>query len=109
MEIGPPLTRVVEQVLQGHALSPSQQFSNVSGKNATDSSLIVEAMDIVHGGRVMDSVLVSSDSDYTVWRPESPEEASLSWALSVRRSHPPSERLSRLLALEDLSAMGSTV
>lgn len=54
-----------KQVLQIHALSPSQQFSNVSGKNSTDSSLIVEAMDILHGGRVRGFCIVSSDSDYT--------------------------------------------
>jgi hypothetical protein len=54
-----------KRVLQDFALSPSQQFANVAGKNATDSSLIVEAMDILHSGKVRGFCIVSSDSDYT--------------------------------------------
>lgn len=52
-------------VLQEHALSPAQQFANVSGKNATDSALIIEAMDMLHNGVVDGFCIVSSDSDYT--------------------------------------------
>jgi len=42
-----------------------QQFSYTSGKNATDSALIIDAMDLLHGGRQDGFCLVSSDSDFT--------------------------------------------
>ncbi len=54
-----------KQVLQEHSLHPEQQFANVSGKNATDSAMIIDAMDMLHQGIVKGFVLVSSDSDYT--------------------------------------------
>ncbi len=41
------------------------QFSYTSGKNATDSALIIDAMDVLHTGRVDGFCLVSSDSDFT--------------------------------------------
>jgi hypothetical protein len=52
-------------ILQEHAIHPVQQFANVSGKNATDSAMIIDAMDILHSGLVKGFCLVSSDSDYT--------------------------------------------
>lgn len=54
-----------KKVLHEHAISPIQQFANISGKNATDSALIIDAMDLLHGGRVEGFCIVSSDSDYT--------------------------------------------
>jgi hypothetical protein len=51
--------------VQQHALVPVQQFTAVSGKNATDSALIIDAMDILHSGRVRGFCIVSSDSDFT--------------------------------------------
>ncbi len=51
--------------VQEHALVPVQQFTAVSGKNATDSALIIDAMDILHSGRVRGFCIVSSDSDFT--------------------------------------------
>src|SRR2546422_3195827 len=60
----PQMTRW-KRVLQDHALVPVQQFANVSGKNATDSAIIIDAMDILHGKLVKGFCLVSSDSDYT--------------------------------------------
>jgi uncharacterized LabA/DUF88 family protein len=47
------------------AIQPIQQFSYTVGKNATDSSLIIDAMDLLHSGRVDGFCLVSSDSDFT--------------------------------------------
>lgn len=47
------------------AIQPIQQFRLTSGKNATDSALIIDAMDLLHGGRVDGFCLVSSDSDFT--------------------------------------------
>lgn len=52
-------------VVQEHALAPIQQFSSVSGKNSTDSALIIDAMDILHSGRVRGFCIASSDSDFT--------------------------------------------
>ena len=56
-----------------NAIMPIQQFSNVksheagerAGKNATDSTLIIDAMDILYAGKVDGFVIVSSDSDFT--------------------------------------------
>ncbi len=54
-----------KQVLLDHAISPVQQFGYTSGKNATDSSLIIDAMDILYTESVDGFCLVSSDSDFT--------------------------------------------
>jgi uncharacterized LabA/DUF88 family protein len=54
-----------KEVLNSHALQPVQQFSYTTGKNATDSCLIIDAMDLLHSGRLDGFCLVSSDSDFT--------------------------------------------
>lgn len=51
--------------LHKHAIQPIQQFSYTQGKNATDSSLIIDAMDLLHEGHLDGFCLVSSDSDFT--------------------------------------------
>ena len=48
-----------------HAITPIQQYSYTTGKNATDSAMIIDAMDILHSNRVDGFCLVSSDSDFT--------------------------------------------
>ncbi len=48
-----------------HAITPIQQYSYTTGKNATDSAMIIDAMDILHSERVDGFCLVSSDSDFT--------------------------------------------
>ncbi len=52
-------------VLLENAITPIQQYSYTSGKNATDSAMIIDAMDILYTGRVDGFCLVSSDSDFT--------------------------------------------
>lgn len=47
------------------AFNPIQKFSYTTGKNSTDSALIIDAMDILHDGLVDGFCIVSSDSDYT--------------------------------------------
>lgn len=47
------------------AIQPIQQFAYTSGKNATDSSIIIDAMDLLYGQRHDTFVIVSSDSDFT--------------------------------------------
>lgn len=54
-----------KDVLNYHAVQPIQQFRYTIGKNATDSAMIIDAMDILHTGVVNGFCLVSSDSDYT--------------------------------------------
>jgi hypothetical protein len=54
-----------KEILNFHAVQPVQQFRYTIGKNATDSAMIIDAMDILHSGVVEGFCLVSSDSDYT--------------------------------------------
>ena len=54
-----------KDVLHKMAIQPMQQFSYTTGKNSTDSSLIIDAMDLLHGGSLDGFCLVSSDSDFT--------------------------------------------
>ena len=49
-----------------NSVIPVQQFSNTVGKNATDSTLIIDAMDILYTGNVEGFCIVSSDSDFTL-------------------------------------------
>ncbi len=48
-----------------NAITPVQQYSYTQGKNATDSAMIIDAMDILYSGKVDGFCLVSSDSDFT--------------------------------------------
>lgn len=54
-----------KKVLLEYSIQPIQQFAYTSGKNATDSSLIIDAMDLMYTGRFDGFCLVSSDSDFT--------------------------------------------
>lgn len=54
-----------KDMLHKHAIQPVQQFRYTTGKNATDSAMIIDAMDLLHGERLDGFCLVSSDSDFT--------------------------------------------
>ncbi|MBU0500450.1 MAG: NYN domain-containing protein [Gammaproteobacteria bacterium] len=54
-----------KDVLHKIAIQPMQQFSYTAGKNSTDSSLIIDAMDLLHAGSLNGFCLISSDSDFT--------------------------------------------
>ena len=54
-----------KKVLLENAINPVQQYSYTTGKNATDSAMIIDAMDILYAGDVDGFCLVSSDSDFT--------------------------------------------
>lgn len=54
-----------KSMLLTNAITPVQQYAYTSGKNATDSAMIIEAMDILYSGKVDGFCLVSSDSDFT--------------------------------------------
>lgn len=60
----PQMTRWKDVVAE-YSLTPMQQFPNTKGKNATDSFLIIDAMDILYEGKVQGFCIVSSDSDFT--------------------------------------------
>ena len=54
-----------KSVLLESAITPVQQYSYTTGKNSTDSALIIDAMDILYSGKVDGFCIVSSDSDFT--------------------------------------------
>ena len=57
--------RAWADLLSKHAIIPHQQFAYVTGKNASDIALVIDAMDLLHSGRFDGFCLVSSDSDFT--------------------------------------------
>lgn len=54
-----------KDTLNQHSFNPIQKFSYTTGKNSTDSSLIIDAMDILHEKNIDGFCIISSDSDYT--------------------------------------------
>ena len=60
-----PASSQWKKVLNKHAIKPVQQFAYTTGKNATDSTLIIDAMDLLYTRRFDGFCLVSSDSDFT--------------------------------------------
>ena len=54
-----------KNLLLENAITPIQQYGYTTGKNATDSAMIIDAMDILYSGKVDGFCLVSSDSDFT--------------------------------------------
>ncbi|WP_424930921.1 NYN domain-containing protein [Amaricoccus macauensis] len=53
------------EILSRHAILPQQQFAYTTGKNSSDITLVIDAMDLLHSGRFDGFCLVSSDSDFT--------------------------------------------
>jgi len=60
-----PASSQWKKVLNKYAIKPVQQFAYTTGKNATDSTLIIDAMDLLYTRRFDGFCLVSSDSDFT--------------------------------------------
>lgn len=60
----PRATKWKEELLT-NSLTPMQQFENTSGKNSTDSAMIIDAMDVLYSGDVNGFCLVTSDGDFT--------------------------------------------
>lgn len=54
-----------KEILNEYAIKPIAQFAYTTGKNASDSALIIDAMDLLHTGRFDGFCIVSSDSDFT--------------------------------------------
>jgi hypothetical protein len=60
-----PTSASWKKVLQQHAIKPVQQFAYTTGKNATDSTLIIDAMDLLYTRKFDGFCLITSDSDFT--------------------------------------------
>lgn len=60
-----PASASWKKMLQLHAIKPVQQFAYSTGKNATDSTLIIDAMDLLYTRKFDGFCLVTSDSDFT--------------------------------------------
>jgi uncharacterized LabA/DUF88 family protein len=60
----PGLTKWKDILLE-HAITPIQQYGYTVGKNATDSAMIIDAMDLLYSGKVDGFFIISSDSDFT--------------------------------------------
>lgn len=75
-----------KQALLTSSLSPVQQFAYTSGKNATDSTLIIDAMDLLYTRRFDGFCLVSSDSDFTRLAQRLREEGLLVYGFGERKT-----------------------
>ena len=60
-----PASSSWKKVLQRYAIKPVQQFAYITGKNATDSTLIIDAMDLLYTRKFDGFCLITSDSDFT--------------------------------------------
>lgn len=60
-----PQMQTYKDMLLEHSIIPMQQYAYTSGKNATDSAMIIDAMDILYSGNIDVFCLCSSDSDFT--------------------------------------------
>ena len=72
-----------------HAIQPIQQFAYTRGKNATDSALIIDAMDLLYAGNLEGFVIVSSDSDFTRLATRLRESGMTVYGLGRRRTPEP--------------------
>ena len=75
-----------KEVLHKLAIQPIQQFSYTSGKNATDASLIIDAMDVLHDNTADGFCLVSSDSDFTRLATRIREEGKVVYGFGERKT-----------------------
>ncbi|MCW2766025.1 MAG: hypothetical protein JWO11_1984 [Nocardioides sp.] len=72
--------------LNQHAIQPVQQFAYTTGKNSTDSALIIDAMDLLYSGNLEAFAIVSSDSDFTRLATRLRESGKTVYGLGTRRT-----------------------
>ena len=72
--------------LHRHAIQPIQQFAYTTGKNSTDSALIIDAMDLLYSGNLDGFAIVSSDSDFTRLATRLRESGKTVYGLGRRRT-----------------------
>ena len=77
-----------KKVLLDHSIQPIQQFAHTKGKNATDSAMIVDAMDVLYTHNFDGFCLVSSDSDFTRLASRIREERLLVFGFGEKRRPP---------------------
>ena len=75
--------------LHKHAISPMQQFANTTGKNSSDSALIIDAMDLLYAGNLDGFVIVSSDSDFTRLATRLREAGKVVYGVGARKTPEP--------------------
>ena len=78
-----------KKILLEHSIVPVQQFGYTKGKNATDSSLIIDAMDLMYTRRFHGFCLVSSDSDFTRLASRLREQGLLVYGFGERKTPEP--------------------
>lgn len=78
-----------KEVLLEHSIQPIQQFAYTKGKNATDSAMIIDAMDLLYAGNFTGFCLVSSDSDFTKLASRIRESGLLVYGFGERKTPPP--------------------
>lgn len=97
-----------KSVLLNYSITPIQQYSYTTGKNATDSAMIIDAMDILYGGNVDGFCIVSSDSDFTRLAARLRESGKYVIGMGERKTpNPFIAACNRFLYLEVLSGEGS--
>src|SRR3954464_10708665 len=75
-----------KEELHRHAIQPLQQFAYTTGKNSTDSALIIDAMDLLYSGNLDAFAIVSSDSDFTRLATRIRESGKTVYGLGRRRT-----------------------
>lgn len=78
-----------KNVLLENAITPVQQYSYTTGKNSSDSALIIDAMDILYSEKVTGFCIVSSDSDFTRLATRLREAGMLVIGIGERKTPPP--------------------
>jgi NYN domain/OST-HTH/LOTUS domain len=96
--------------LAEHAIQPMLQVAYTTGKNSTDSALIIDAMDLLYSGNVDAFAIVSSDSDFTRLAMRLRESAKTVYGFGMRKT-PKSlvNACNRFIFLEVLGSKGSDV
>lgn len=81
-----PNLRSWKDAASEHVIQPMQQFDNTTGKNATDSALIIDAMDLLYTRRFDGFCIVSSDSDFTRLASRIREEGVIVYGFGERKT-----------------------
>ncbi|WP_394550905.1 NYN domain-containing protein [Agromyces sp. MMS24-JH15] len=82
-----PNLRSWKDAASEHVIHPIQQFDNTTGKNATDSALIIDAMDLLYTRRFTGFCIVSSDSDFTRLASRIREDGVTVYGFGERKTH----------------------
>lgn len=78
-----------KSVLLENSITPIQQYAYTTGKNATDSAMIIDAMDILYSGNVEGFCIVSSDSDFTRLAARLRESGMVVMGMGEQKTPPP--------------------